>query len=104
MNITRHSRSLFRFLRIPATFRTTRTTVTLLNNTKFHQIKEIRNFSSVFSKSPDYNDQQQMDLAVFEPVCTATLDALTEYFEEIVEADEKLTNGDVAYSVKIKIK
>jgi hypothetical protein len=41
-----------------------------------------------------------MDLAVYEAACAETLETLTEYFDEIIEADDKLNNvADVSYSV-----
>lgn len=60
-----------------------------------------RCFCSVFSKSPEYSDVAQMDLAKFESVCGPTLDSLTEYFEEMVDADPTLQNSDVSCSVRI---
>jgi hypothetical protein len=63
---------------------------------EFHNFH--RNFS-VFSKSPDYSEVPLMDLMTFEAVCAETIESLTDYFEEIVEADPKLQNADIAYSV-----
>jgi frataxin len=64
------------------------------------KISVARNFSSVFSKSPEYSEAPVVDIATFEPLCAATLESLTDYFEEIVEADERLVNADVSYSVR----
>lgn len=58
-----------------------------------------RNFS-VFSKSPDYNSEAPlMDLVAYETVSSEALEALTDYFEELVDADPKLNKSDIAYSV-----
>lgn len=40
-----------------------------------------------------------MDLAAYELLSSETLESLTDYFEEIVDADPKLAKADVAYSV-----
>lgn len=40
-----------------------------------------------------------MDLMAYESLSSETLESLTDYFEEIVDADPKLANADVAYSV-----
>ena len=44
-----------------------------------------------------------MDLVTFESVCGDTIESLTDYFEELVEADPKLAKADIAYSVSWKI-
>lgn len=41
-----------------------------------------------------------MDLASYETASSETLEALTDYFEEIVEADLKFSTADIAYSVR----
>lgn len=57
-----------------------------------------RNFS-VFSKSPDYSEVPLMDSVTFESLSSETLESLTDYFEELVEADPKLKTADIEYSV-----
>lgn len=100
MNITRCVRVLNRFTRVPFMLKTSKISSTILQN-KQNSILSQR-FCSKFSKSPDYvADSQLMDIAIFEPLCMETLEALTDYFDEVVEADEKLAKGDVAYSVCI---
>lgn len=44
-----------------------------------------------------------MDLVTFEAKSTETLEALTDYFDELVESDPKLAKADVAYSVSVFI-
>jgi hypothetical protein len=66
-----------------------------------HEFRNRRVFS-VFSKSPEYSsDAPLMDLLKFEGLCSETLESLTDYFEEVVESDPKLSNADVAYSVSL---
>ncbi|KAG5675789.1 hypothetical protein PVAND_005663 [Polypedilum vanderplanki] len=98
MNITRHSRVLIRNLRYLTSCKISRTSSTILKYYKNEEFVFVRNFSSVFSKSPEYTEVPLVDLATFEPICAETLETLTEYFEEIVEADEKLVNADISYS------
>lgn len=101
MNITQPSRMLIRNFRLLSVVQISRTVPEII---RIHQNNNLnltrRNFCSVFSKSPDYSsDVQQLDLTVFEPICIQTLESLTDYFEEVVESDSKLVNGDVSYSV-----
>lgn len=103
MNITRCVRVMGGFSRVPLMIKTSKVPLTILQNK--HNLILSQTFCSKFSKSPDYvADNQLMDIAVFEPLCVETLEALTDYFEEVVEADEKLSKGDVAYSVGINRK
>ena len=98
MNITRYSRVLSRLTRLPIIQRAPSMSTTI------RKFNSNRNFSSVFSKSPDYESGSDlMDVAKFEPLCAEVLETLTDYFEEIVEADDKLINSDVAYSVSPKL-
>ena len=100
MNITRCVRVFNRFSRLPFMLKTSKISSTILQNKQTLILSQ--RFCSKFSKSPDYvADNQLMDVAIFEPLCLETLEALTDYFEEVVEADEKLAKGDVAYSVGI---
>jgi hypothetical protein len=83
----------------------TRTMRLLLLNTRLlkyqkpAKIQKILRYSSVFSKSPDYLETPQLDLATFESLCTDTLENLNDYFEELVETDEAMKNADISYSV-----
>lgn len=98
MNITQQSRMLIRNYKILRFVQISRTCSQILKS--YPKVVISRNFCSVFSKSPDYTqDGQLIDISTFEPICTQTLEALTDYFEEIVDADGKLINGDVSYSV-----
>lgn len=40
----------------------------------------------------------------YEKVCDETLDSLTEYFEELIEAAAHLPDADVSYGVRALIK
>ena len=101
MNITQPWRMLIRNLRQFRVVRISRVVPAIVRNHQFNDFNcARRNFCSVFSKSPDYaSEMQQLDLSAFEPICIQTLESLTEYFDEIVEADSKLVNGDVNYAV-----
>lgn len=55
----------------------------------------VRNYCAPSPKQDD-----QIDVAAFEKVCDETLDSLTEYFEEIVEAAAHLDGADVTYGVR----
>lgn len=100
MNITSSARMLIRHVRLFRIMSISRTSPAIIKFRENANLNVGRNFCSVFSKSPDYSsDSQLLELSVFEPICVQTLEALTEYFEEIVEADNKLMNGDVSYSV-----
>lgn len=101
MNLTRYSRAVLRLIKAPLICETSRRTPTIVKYHLNNKIITHRNFcSTVFSKSPDYQQNEElMDLTKFEPLCAETLESLTDYFEEIVEADEKLGSSDVSYSV-----
>lgn len=99
MILTRQSRVLIRILGQLTRHRITPTTSTIFKYHKLNSNCVTRNFSSVFSKSPEYSDEPIIDLATFEPICEETLESLTDYFEEIIDADEKLSTADVSYSV-----
>ncbi|KAL7041035.1 hypothetical protein ACKWTF_000590 [Chironomus riparius] len=100
MNITQPWRMLIRNLKQFRVVQISRAVPVIIRN---HQNNNFncarRNLCSVFSKSPDYaSEVQHLELSAFEPICIQTLESLTEYFDEIVEADSKLVNGDVNYS------
>lgn len=46
-------------------------------------------------------DDIVIDIGAFEKVCDETLDSLTEYFEELIEAAPHLDTADVSYGVSI---
>lgn len=100
MNVIRISRSAFRKIR----FSSFRVSPAVAQTHSYWQtttgIKQQRNFS-VFSKSPDYSEVPLIDLVTFEAKSAEALEALTDYFDELVESDPKLAKADVAYSVEI---
>lgn len=99
--LTRLSRVILRRTRFLSFTRATVASSTFhhsLQKNAFHNLREF----SVFSKSPDYSEVPLMDLLVYESLSSETLESLTDYFEELVEADPKLKNADIAYSVKFK--
>lgn len=49
--------------------------------------------------TPSVKEDDLLDIATFEKVCDETLDSLTEYFEELVEAATHLKAADVYYGV-----
>lgn len=91
------SRAVLRQMRV-SSFRLSLTIAQKLSYRQTTGIKQRMNFS-VFSKSPDYSEIPLMDLVTFEAKSTETLEALTDYFDELVESDPKLAKADVAYSV-----
>lgn len=100
MILTRFSREilkcsrLLRIVKVPAT-----SPAILRRQSRVLIYNGQRNFS-VFSKSPDYNSEAPlMDLVNYEAVSSEALEALTDYFEELVDADPKLNKSDIAYSV-----
>lgn len=99
MNIARVTREAIRRSRV-ISFRSLSTISPAILQTQrkveFHI--ERRNFSA-FSKSPDYSEVPLMDLVTFESICSDTLESLTDYFEELVEADPQLQKSDIEYSV-----
>lgn len=101
MNITQQSRMIIRNLKVLRVVQIPRTCPAIVKRQqKFTFNFPTRNFCSVFSKSPDYlQDSQLLDLKIFDPICSQTLESLTDYFEEIVEADSKFQSADVNYSV-----
>jgi hypothetical protein len=99
MNITRLSRAVIRQLRPIGSWRLAANSLTLVKTTANEEFRNQRRNFSVFSKSPEYSESPLMDLVTFEGLCSEALESLTDYFEEIVEADPKLQNADVAYSV-----
>lgn len=100
MSVTRISRAVFKQIRFTS-FRVAPASVqTLSHRQTINKIASRRNFS-VFSKSPDYSEAPVMDLVTFETKSSGALEALTDYFDELVESDPKLSKADVAYSVRI---
>lgn len=100
--LTRVARDVLRRTRFLSFTRITPTCATALRlpqNFEFHNL--CRRDFSVFSKSPEYSEVPLMDLLTFESLCSETLESLTDYFEEIVEADPNLQNADIAYSVSL---
>lgn len=100
MNITRLSRAVIRHLGPAVSFRIAANSPTLVKLIKNEEFSSTRRNFSVFSKSPDYSEAPLVDLVTFEASCNETIEALTDYFEELVEADSKFANADVAYSVR----
>lgn len=49
------------------------------------------------------HDFRELSFVQYEKVCDETLDSLTEYFEELVEAAAHLPDADVSYGVCILI-
>lgn len=99
MNITRLTREVIRRTRLGSLQRLSKARLAVLRiqpKVQFHNGS--RNFS-VFSKSPEYSEVPLMDQVTFELLCGETIEELTDYFEEIVDADPKLATADVAYSV-----
>lgn len=100
MNITRLARDVTkctRLLAIRNAFTSRAAVIYSSRKCLFHNHN--RNFS-VFSKSPDYSSEAPlMDLLAYETVSSETLEGLTDYFEELVEAEPKFVNADIAYSV-----
>lgn len=100
MNITRLAREVFRRTRYFSTGRVAAFRPSILLSPRKVQFRNDHRQCSVFSKSPDYSEIPLMDLGKYESLSSDTLDSLTDYFEEIVEADPKLAKADVSYSVR----
>lgn len=49
-------------------------------------------------------DFSELSSVQYEKICDETLDSLTEYFEELVEAAAHLSDADVSYGVCMSIK
>lgn len=99
MNIARVTREAIRRTRFISFRRlSTISPAILQTHRKVEFYNERRNLSA-FSKSPDYSEVPLMDLVTFESICSDTLESLTDYFEELVEADPQLQKADIAYSV-----
>lgn len=98
MNVTRILRAVSRQMRLTSLRVAPRCLAAQTFNYQ-QTIGERRNFS-VFSKSPDYSEVPLMDLVTFETKSSEALEALTDYFDELVESDPKLAKADVAYSVR----
>ena len=102
MNITRFSKDILRFSKLTCLKRLSVLTPAVLRLQQNVNFATRRRFS-VFSKSPEYSEVPLMDLVTFESVCGDTIESLTDYFEELVEADPKLAKADIAYSVSQEI-
>ena len=98
MNVTRLARDVIKCSRFLAVRRAIVTRTVLLYPLQKGFRNDSRQFS-VFSKSPDYSEVPLMDLVTYETLSSETLEALTDYFEELVEAEPKFANADIAYSV-----
>lgn len=100
-NLFRLARSNLRLLRLTRCVTQQPTLVKLIERYSDNVNKSPKRcFCSVFSKSPEYSDVAQMDLVKFEQVCGTAIESMTEYFEEIIDADPTLKNSDVSYSVR----
>lgn len=99
MNITRFSREVFKQTGLYSFRRVRAAYPAILSSSRKVEFRNDRRHCSVFSKSPDYSEVPLMDLVHYESLSSATLESLTEYFEEIVDADPQLANADVSHSV-----
>lgn len=100
MNITRLSREVIKCTRLLAIRRTSVARASLIYLSQKAQFRHDQHKKfSVFSKSPDYSEVPLMDLLTYETLSSETLESLTDYFEELVEAEAKFANADIAYSV-----
>lgn len=54
-----------------------------------------------FASSSSSTQVCEIDPAVFEEICSETLESLCDYFEEIVESDPNLKGADITYSVSM---
>lgn len=98
MNVIRISRAVSKQIRFTSFRVTPAAAKTFSHQMASTETASRRNFS-VFSKSPDYSEVPLMDLVTFEAKSMEALEALTDYFDELVESDPKLAKADVAYSV-----
>lgn len=101
MNITRFTREVIRRTKIASIRRISTAHPAFLRiqpKVEFHNGSRV---FSAFSKSPDYSEVPVMDQVTFESLCAETIESLTDYFEEIVDADPTLATADIAYSVNL---
>ncbi|XP_028143376.1 frataxin homolog, mitochondrial [Diabrotica virgifera virgifera] len=75
------------------------------NNTRYFEKNSIcaPNFSIVWARKLalsnfSTNVVDEIDSNTFEKVCEKTLESLTDFFEELVESNDKLKSADVSYS------
>lgn len=99
MNTARFSKDVLKYTRQLTARRAYTARAFLTHQPQKVQFYNDRRKFSVFSKSPDYSEVPLMDLLTYEAISSETLEALTDCFEELVEADSKFSNGDVAYAV-----
>ncbi|KAH8291675.1 hypothetical protein KR018_005289 [Drosophila ironensis] len=59
--------------------------------------KEIHPQRRCYGSSVDAGTESHLDSATYERVCSETLDALCDYFEELTESAQDLPGSDVAY-------
>ncbi|KAI5646576.1 frataxin-like domain-containing protein [Phthorimaea operculella] len=93
-NIIRTSRGLVRRNKLINSLTPATTTFTRLNPCVCNTVIN-RTFSTP-SDNPQSSDH--IEPAVFEEICTETLESLCEYFEELVDDDPNLKGADVTYS------
>lgn len=60
----------------------------------------LRNLCQYSTSTSDVRQLGTIDPAVFEDICNETLESLTDYFEELVDAAPILKGADVTYSVR----
>lgn len=80
-----------------------RSTYPVCTNLKLHCVKD--NSGVLLARYTSSNTNQdpitssQLDLVTFETVCSDTLEALCEYFDDLVEGTPHLQSADVGFSV-----
>lgn len=57
-----------------------------------------KNYSSS-NKPTEHVVDSVLDQATYEGVCSETLDAINDYFEQLLESTDKLPGSDISYSV-----
>lgn len=102
MILTRLTREFIKRSRFIGTRRLSSLAPAVTHLSSIHGFRGDRRSFSAFSKSPDYSEVPLMDLLTFESLCSETLESLTDYFEVLVETDQRLKSADIEYSVSFK--
>ncbi|CAH1115176.1 unnamed protein product [Psylliodes chrysocephalus] len=69
----------------------------------FTKISDVGKISTIVEKCQPFSQKpdtifKEVDPTTFEKVCEETLESLSDFFEELLESNEKLRKGDVSFS------
>lgn len=103
--LNRTSKQTTKYLKFINLLKNNQSSITTMQNIKIykHNLQIFQNFvnNKEFNTLPpiDPIGKGILDINTFEVVCSDTIEALCDYFEELVESSSHLQNSDITYGV-----